>query len=113
MFDFCRLSLPACGMIPHRLKEWLLLGMVPPGDQKLELDLSGPGYHINRQEQLVIESKESMQKRGLDSPDDGDALALTFAAPVRAGVRDPDVLEDPFARFSNRRSHDGLGWMAQ
>ena len=53
-----------------------------------------------------------MQKRGLDSPDDGDALALTFAAPVRAGERDADVPVDPFARFSNRQSYDGLGWMA-
>ncbi len=26
-----------------------------------------------------------MQKRGVASPDDGDALALTFAAPVRFG----------------------------
>jgi hypothetical protein len=32
--------------------------------------------------QIKIESKESMKKRGLASPDDGDALALTFAEPV-------------------------------
>jgi hypothetical protein len=33
----------------------------------------------------VIEAKQEMQKRGLASPDDADALALTFAramAPV-------------------------------
>ena len=29
-----------------------------------------------------MESKDSMKKRGLASPDDGDALALTFAEPV-------------------------------
>jgi hypothetical protein len=32
--------------------------------------------------QIKLESKESMKKRGLASPDDGDALALTFAEPV-------------------------------
>ena len=66
----------------NRMKDWLLGGAVDPRDSKLEMDLTGPGYHINRADKLVIESKEDMQKRGLDSPDDGDALALTFAAPV-------------------------------
>jgi hypothetical protein len=31
---------------------------------------------------LVIESKANMRKRGEASPDDADALALTFARPV-------------------------------
>jgi hypothetical protein len=31
---------------------------------------------------VVLESKEKMKARGLSSPDDGDALMLTFAAPV-------------------------------
>ena len=67
----------------NRLKEWLgAHGCIDPKDERLETDLTGPGYHINKKDQLVIESKEDMQKRGLDSPDDGDALALTFAAPV-------------------------------
>jgi hypothetical protein len=71
----------------NKLKEWLQNGAIDPKDQKLEIDLTAPGYHINRQDKLVIESKEDMQKRGVDSPDDADALALTFAAPVRAGFR--------------------------
>jgi hypothetical protein len=36
---------------------------------------------------LVLASKADMQKRGQASPDDGDALALTFAQPVGAGCR--------------------------
>lgn len=70
----------------NRMKEWLSTGAIDPRDTKLELDLTGPGYHINKQDKLVIESKEDMQKRGQDSPDDGDALALTFAAPVNPSV---------------------------
>jgi hypothetical protein len=67
----------------NRTKEWLgLAGCIDPTDTRLEFDLTAPGYHINRQDKLVIESKEDMQKRGVDSPDDGDALALTFAASV-------------------------------
>ena len=51
------------------------------------MDLAGPGYHINRSNLLILESKADMQKRGHASPDDGDALALTFAAkPATSGV---------------------------
>jgi hypothetical protein len=72
------------------VKEWLGAGgCIDPADGKLEIDLTAPGYHINRQDQLVIESKEDMQKRGADSPDDGDALALTFAARVGAPMARP------------------------
>jgi phage terminase large subunit len=56
-------------------------------------DLAGPGYHINRSNLLVLESKADMQKRGQASPDDGDALALTFAqevAPAKMEERDED-----------------------
>ena len=66
----------------NRMKEWLPTGMIPADDTRLEVDLTAPGYHLNQQDKLVIESKETLQKRGISSPDDGDALALTFAAPV-------------------------------
>lgn len=75
----------------NRKKEWLLSAAIDPKDTKLELDMTGPGYHINKQDRLVIESKEDMQKRGVDSPDDGDALALTFAARVAPPVRQVHV----------------------
>ena len=49
----------------------------------MAMDLAGPGYHI----------KADMQKRGQASPDDGDALALTFAktgAPAEVEKRDEE-----------------------
>jgi hypothetical protein len=67
----------------NAMKEWLgRQGCIDPKDSRLEMDLIGPGYHINKQDRLVIESKEDMAKRGVDSPDDADALALTFASRV-------------------------------
>jgi hypothetical protein len=64
-------------------------------DEKMAMDLAGPGYHINRSNLLVIESKADMQKRGQASPDDGDALALTFAQEVApAEVEEPDEDEE-------------------
>jgi hypothetical protein len=65
-----------------KAKEWLAGGCIEAKDQTLETDLTAPGYHINRQDRLVIESKEDMAKRGVASPDDADALVLTFAAQV-------------------------------
>ena len=70
-----------CAYMWSKLKDWLLNGAVPP-DTQLEVRLTGPGYHINRAGQLVIESKQDMASRGMASPDDADALALTFAHPV-------------------------------
>lgn len=67
-----------------RLKEWLLRGAIDPTDTRLESDLTAPGYHLNKQDQLVLEAKAQLAARGVASPDDGDALALTFAAPVQA-----------------------------
>jgi hypothetical protein len=64
------------------LKEWLSRGCLAKDDAKIEVDLIGPGFHLNKSNALVLESKEEMKKRGVPSPDDGDALALTFAAPV-------------------------------
>jgi hypothetical protein len=73
------------------------------GDVTLENDLTGPCADRNRRDQLVLESKQDMLKRGIASPDNGDALALTFAAHVP-----PPVPEPEFARY-------GVGagsWMA-
>ena len=64
-----------------RLRDWLAHGAID-ADTQLEQDLTGPGYTHNSRDQLLLESKEHMKKRNLSSPDDGDALALTFAAPV-------------------------------
>ena len=37
-----------------------------------------------------------MEERGLDSPDDGDALALTFAHPVLPPVKQLDEDEEEY-----------------
>jgi hypothetical protein len=45
-------------------------------------DLLSPLYKFDAQSRIILERKEDMKARGLPSPDFGDALALTFAAPV-------------------------------
>lgn len=64
-----------------KVRDWLPRGAID-ATPRLETDLTGPGYKHDKQDRVLLESKEDMKKRGLDSPDDGDALALTFAMPV-------------------------------
>jgi hypothetical protein len=67
----------------QKMKEWLAAGAID-GSAELESDLVGPGVRSDQQQRVWLEDKRSMRNRGLDSPDDADALALTFASPVRA-----------------------------
>ncbi len=67
----------------YRMKAWL--EDVPnrlPDDMALQADLSAPGYKTHSNGSRLIESKADMKKRGIRSPDGGDALAMTFAEPV-------------------------------
>jgi hypothetical protein len=66
----------------RQMRDWLRHGAID-STPALEMDLTGPGYKHDSRDRLLLESKEQMKARGVDSPDDGDALALTFAAPVR------------------------------
>ncbi len=69
-------------MMWGRLKEWLPGGCLDES-QVLEDDLCGPNKKFARNgDAIMLESKDEMLKRGLHSPDDGDALALTFSVRV-------------------------------
>lgn len=63
------------------VRTWLATGSVD-ADQQLFDDLVGVEYGFDKDSRILLEKKEDMKKRGLASPDDGDALALTFAEPV-------------------------------
>ena len=65
------------------LKEWLKDVGALPEDDVLAADLTGPEAFINLRGKLQLESKDDMKRRGLASPNKADALALTFAYPVR------------------------------
>jgi hypothetical protein len=92
-----------------KTKDWLLHGAIPD-DEKLASDLAGPGYHINRSNRLVLESKSDMQKRGQASPDDGDALCLTFAQAVAPVENEEPDEEGEFANIAISR-YGSSGWM--
>lgn len=62
-----------------RMKTWLTeRGSIQP-NAELEFDLQGPEYSYDSNNRVQLEKKDDMKKRGIPSPDLGDALALTFA----------------------------------
>lgn len=88
-------------------REWLEDegGADIPDTDALQADACGPGYHYHpTTSKLVLESKEHMREvRKLRSPDEWDAVALTFAEPVAQKPK-PKVVRPPSAGAG--------GWMA-
>lgn len=89
------------------LRDWLKVGCIDPKDQELETDLISVEYGFSRKRQrILLEAKEDIKARGLSSPDDSDALAVTFAEPIlpKAGRDYPSdydkpVNYDPFSQL--------------
>lgn len=92
------------------MKAFLAKGAID-GDKGLEADLQKPILVSDLKQRVKLEPKDVMKKRlakmGLDSssPDDGDALSLTFAMPVAPRPK-PKEYEPPPPR------NDNAGWMA-
>lgn len=78
-------------------REWLEDegGADIPDSDSLQADACAPGYRYRPvTQQLILESKEDIAKRGLPSPDEWDSIVLTFAEPVSTAVR-PTRLTQP------------------
>jgi hypothetical protein len=65
-------------------KEWLEdpAGAQIPDMDSLQADACGPTYKYDSNTRLQLEKKEDMRRREVPSPDEWDAVALTFAEPV-------------------------------
>src|SRR6516164_852390 len=62
-----------------------------PDRDSLQADLVSCGYKFTSEGKLLLESKQDMRKRGVPSPDEADAVALTFSEPDgSAFVHDKD-----------------------
>jgi len=73
-----------------RSKDWLEqpAGADIPDSDTLQSDACAPAYTYQTTDQkLRLESKEQMRARGVKSPDEWDAVVLTFAEPVRESIR--------------------------
>ncbi len=104
-----------------RLKEWLEMeeGVSIPDLDVLQGDITATRTKPNLNNDLLLESKQEMRKRGVRSPDLADALVLTFAstsritnynkAPKKVDPLNPDTLT-AVPRAGHRSGN--YGWMA-
>jgi hypothetical protein len=89
-----------------RTREWFASREVSmPDDARLIGELTSVQYKFTSAGKLEVESKDSLRKRGLKSPDVADALVLTFA-----GGLDRPMAEKRYERYSKRSG--GGSWMA-
>lgn len=65
------------------MRDWLKVGSIPDkiADRNLIDELIAPTYTLNIKDNIQLESKDMMKRRGVASPDFADALACTFAFP--------------------------------
>lgn len=89
-------------------RDWLEdpAGVQIPDEDSIQADACGPGYKWDSQTRLILEKKDDMRRRGVPSPDEWDAVALTFAEPVKGSAAD----EEKRYRFSPGRSRSN-SWM--
>jgi hypothetical protein len=64
------------------MREGLRAGLAIDLSTELEAELTSPMYGHNGSDQIALEKKDAIKKRLGISPDDADALALTYAMPV-------------------------------
>jgi len=100
---------PGCALKRDQMwndtRKWLREGGCIPKDQILYDELVTVEKKARLDGKIKLESKENMKKRGLPSPNRGDALALSFALPVTKKHRKT-------AAPSNYSNGDrSLGWM--
>lgn len=60
-----------------------------PDDEDLAAQLQGPRWWRDPRGRVVLESKDAMQKRGVASPDRGDAVVMAFLRESATVVREP------------------------
>lgn len=80
-------------------KDWLQEpgGVSVPDSDALQADAVAPGYKYDSLTRVVLESKDDIRKRGLRSPDEWDAVALTFAEPISQA---PRAISYPSRRYA-------------
>jgi hypothetical protein len=57
-------------------------GRQPARRQRAQRQPEAVDYGYDASDAIMLERKDDMRRHGLASPDDGNALALTFAYPV-------------------------------
>lgn len=86
------------------MRDWLMAGAEIPDDPEIETDLTAPEYGFSNKQQIQLEKKEDMKKRGLASPDIGDCLAMSFSVKVM-----PKPVDKPIPVYTHEMAQSWMG----
>jgi hypothetical protein len=86
------------------MRDWLETGSIPD-EPEMESDLCGPQYLFSPRNQIQLEKKEDMKKRGLSSPDNGDMIAMTMTALTLPKTREERFREEVLAQKDPLERH--------
>jgi Terminase large subunit, T4likevirus-type, N-terminal len=86
------------------MASWIRVGQIPDLIA-LKQELATPVFWFDSQNRKTLESKDEIKKRlqGAGSPDIADALALTFASPVRSASSPDEMFRK---KPNNKREYD-------
>jgi hypothetical protein len=82
-----------------KLRGWLETADIPD-EPEIETDLTGPEYGFSAKNQIQLERKEDMKKRGLSSPDLGDMMAMSTVA-MPSGETEEEALRKRLAEIQD------------
>lgn len=93
-----------------RMREWLKTGSIPERVHGVEVslvdELTAPTYGHNARDEIQLESKKDMRRRGVASPNIADALACTFAFYINL----PDYVKEnaPVTKIEDYNPYDRI-----
>ena len=90
------------------MRDWIQDGGSIPDDPELETDLTAVQYGFDGKQRYVLETKEDLKERGLDSPDTADALALSFCSPVAPTKAAPETWRSKRLKKLTRRRRSAM-----
>jgi hypothetical protein len=95
-----------------RSRDWLdaVGGADVPDLDSLQADACAPGYSYDMNQRLLLENKKRIRAHGMRSPDEWDAVALSFAEPVKEPP--PRLIQDERPRPRPLSDNPSTSWMA-
>lgn len=95
------------------MRKWLRQGGMIQRDERLQRGLTAPEYGFaGRAQQMQLESKDDMKARGQVSPDEADALAMTFYEPVARRERREESRQKLLAKLGLQGLLSGTSHMS-
>jgi hypothetical protein len=88
-----------------QMRQWIKDGGCLEGSETMRADLTGVELVPRLDGKKQLESKEHMKQRGLASPNEADALAITFAFPVAS----KKLAYNPKQEAETQHEYDPLG----